>query len=253
MITQLQKSIPFLRWSFVRLILNIKKVEKEWQVGDGREQAALNFVRANAKKGDLDSVIEAIDEFAYKHSFLINVGDEKGELMDAAVRRARPKLALELGAYVGYSALRTARMLPKGGRLISVEFNAANAEITRQMIAHAGAGDRVRVVTGYIGDGGKTVEKLEKEHDVKPGSVDFMFLDHAKEAYLPDLKTVLAKGWLRKGAIVVGDNIKFPGVPDYRAYMKEQEGKTWKSVEHAAHAEYQTLIKDIVLESEYLG
>jgi catechol O-methyltransferase len=35
--------------------------------------------------------------------------------------------------------------------------------------------------------------------------------------------------------------------------MTEQEGLTWRTVEHEAHVEYQTLIKDLVLESEYLG
>jgi catechol O-methyltransferase len=35
--------------------------------------------------------------------------------------------------------------------------------------------------------------------------------------------------------------------------MREQEGRRWRSVEHDTHAEYQSLFKDIVLESEYLG
>ena len=44
-----------------------------------------------------------------------------------------------------------------------------------------------------------------------------------------------------------------PGAPEYRAYMKANEGSTWRTVEHETHVEYQTLIKDLVLESEYLG
>ena len=44
-----------------------------------------------------------------------------------------------------------------------------------------------------------------------------------------------------------------PGAPEYRAHMKAAEGTQWRSVEHHAHAEYQTLMKDIVLESEFLG
>jgi catechol O-methyltransferase len=35
--------------------------------------------------------------------------------------------------------------------------------------------------------------------------------------------------------------------------MREQQGKRWQTVEHRAHVEYQTLIGDLVLESEYLG
>ncbi len=35
--------------------------------------------------------------------------------------------------------------------------------------------------------------------------------------------------------------------------MREQQGKLWNTVEHKTHVEYQTLIPDLVLESEYLG
>ena len=58
---------------------------------------------------------------------------------------------------------------------------------------------------------------------------------------------------LKPGAIVVADNVKFPGAPKYREYMHEHEGREWRTTEHATHVEYQSLIKDLVLESEYLG
>jgi catechol O-methyltransferase len=51
----------------------------------------------------------------------------------------------------------------------------------------------------------------------------------------------------------VADNVKFPGAPAYRSYMTDQEGTLWRTVEHHAHVEYQTLLKDLVLESEYAG
>lgn len=35
--------------------------------------------------------------------------------------------------------------------------------------------------------------------------------------------------------------------------MREAEGKTWRTIEHDTHIEYQSLLKDRVLESEYLG
>ena len=52
---------------------------------------------------------------------------------------------------------------------------------------------------------------------------------------------------------MVADNVKIPGAPKYRAYMKAQEGRSWHTVEHETHVEYQSLLKDLVLESEYLG
>jgi catechol O-methyltransferase len=35
--------------------------------------------------------------------------------------------------------------------------------------------------------------------------------------------------------------------------MRRQEGVGWRTREHRAHAEYQSLIPDLVLESEFLG
>ncbi|HUE33566.1 MAG TPA: O-methyltransferase, partial [Mycobacterium sp.] len=53
--------------------------------------------------------------------------------------------------------------------------------------------------------------------------------------------------------IVVADNVKVPGAPKYREYMRRQQGQQWSTTEHKAHLEYQSLISDLVLESEYLG
>ena len=247
------KRAPFLRWSFVRMLFGIKKLTSEWQVGDGREEAVRAYVVENARPGDLDDAIRVVDEYAYEQKYLINVGDEKGELLDAALKRAAPELILELGTYCGYSALRMARAMPAGSRIVSIEFNDANAEIARGIWDHAGIGDKVTVVVGTLGDGGKTMDALQTEHGFGPGLVGFAFLDHDKDAYLPDLQSIVERGWLKPGAVVVADNIKFPGAPKYRACMTEQEGKSWRTTEHETHAEYQTLIKDLVLESEYLG
>jgi catechol O-methyltransferase len=246
------KRLPFLRWSFLRMFLGMKRLTSEWQVGDGREEALGAYVTQHARAGDLDDVIRVIDEFCYEQSFMINVGDEKGELLDSALRRASPQLILELGTYCGYSALRLTRAMPEGARVVSIEFNAANAAIARRIWDHAGIPDQLSVVVGTLGDGGKTMDALEAEHGFEKGTVGFVFIDHDKDAYLPDLERILQRGWLRAGSIVVADNIKFPGAPDYRAFMTEQEGLTWRTVEHEAHVEYQSLIKDLVLESEYL-
>jgi catechol O-methyltransferase len=243
---------PFLRWSVVRMTVGMPKLLKEWQVGDGREEALARYVLSHARQGDLDDVIRTIDTFCYEQSYMINVGDEKGEILDAAVRRADPRLVLELGTYCGYSALRIARMMSAGARLVSVELNAANAAIARRIWDHAGVGDRLTVVVGMLGDGGATVERLESEHGLTEGSVDLLFIDHDKKAYLPDLRLIIGRRWLHTGSVAVADNVKLPGAPRYRAYMKEAEGTKWRSVEHSTHAEYQTLLKDIVMESDYL-
>lgn len=246
------KRIPFLRWSFWRMALTMKHLMTEWQVGDGREARLADAVVQRARPGDAADAVRVIDDYCYNESFMINVGDEKGRILDAAVARAQPRRILELGTYCGYSALRMAVAAP-AARIFSIEFNPANAAIARRILEHAGVGGRVGVVVGTLGDGGATRDALRHTHGFHPGSVDLAFVDHAKDAYLPDLQLILREGWLRPGALVVADNVKVPGAPEYHAYMTRNEGTLWRTTEHHAHVEYQSVIRDLVLVSEYLG
>ncbi|MFC7449476.1 O-methyltransferase [Rhodococcus daqingensis] len=247
------KPVPFLRWSVIRFALGARRLLGEGQVGDGREEALAAHVTATARRGDIDDVIRAIDDFAHTRSFLMNVGDEKGEILDAAVRRARPALLLELGTYCGYSALRMARVMPPDATICTVEINPANEAIARGIWEHAGVGERITSVVGSIGDGGTTVARLRDEYGIDTGTVDFVFIDHLKSAYLPDLLRIVDEGWLHPGSVVVADNVRFPGAPDYLAHMRAEEGGRWRSTDHRTHVEYQRVLRDLVLESEYQG
>ena len=238
--------------SWGRLMLGMPSFLKTGQIGDGREAACAAHVETTAPPGDLDSALAAIDTFARDQAMLVNIGDEKGELLDAAVRRAKPAIVLELGTYCGYSALRIARAAPTA-RVYSVEFSPANAEVARRIWTHAGVADRITCVVGTIGDGGRTLDALSRDHGFGDGAVDLVFIDHDKNAYLSDLRSIIARGWLHPGSIVVADNVRVPGAPGYRRFLREQEGRSWRTVEHKTHVEYQSLLPDLVLESEYLG
>jgi catechol O-methyltransferase len=249
---KLGQYFPMLRWSVVRTGIGIRNFNRTGQIGDGREAAAADFVEANARRGDIDDVLATIDEYAYAKSFLVNIGDEKGALLDAAVRRADPRLALELGTYCGYGALRIARAAPSA-RIFSVELSSANAAVAQRIWTHAGVEQRITCVVGTIGDGGRTLDVLRDEYGFTSGTLDFLFIDHNKNVYLTDLLSIVERGWLPQGAIAVADNVGFPGSPKYRAYMRDQQGKGWETIEHPSHVEYQSLIPDLVLESRYLG
>ena len=178
----LRQKFPFLRYSFLRGAFGGRNVIRTGQMGDGREEATAEYVIANAPAGDVDAAIDAIDNFAYDKSILMNVGDEKGQLLDAAVKRANPKLAMELGAYCGYSGLRIARAAP-GANVFSIEKSGANASVARRVWAHAGLGDRITCINGTVGDG-TTLEVLAKDYGFTEGCLDFVFLDHWKDVYL---------------------------------------------------------------------
>lgn len=77
-------------------------------------------------------MLATIDTFATEKSMLVNVGDEKGALLDAAVRHVEPKRVLELGTYCGYSALRIARAAPQS-QVYSVELSPRSAQVAQRI------------------------------------------------------------------------------------------------------------------------
>ena len=66
---------------------------------------------------------------------------------------------------------------------------------------------------------------MEKEGLKK---IDLLFLDHSEELYAQDFKVVEGLGLLKKGAMVVADNVVRPGAPEYRALVRNMDG--WKSI-----------------------
>lgn len=65
--------------------------------------------------------------------------------MDAVIQEHQPSMLLELGAYCGYSAVRMARLLSPGARLLTIEINPDYAAITQRMVDFAGVQDKVRM------------------------------------------------------------------------------------------------------------
>ena len=53
--------------------------------------------------------------------------------------------------------------------------------------------------------------------------MDFVFIDHWNDLYVRDLKLLEAHGLLRKGTVIMADNLIFPGAPDYREYVQSSE------------------------------
>mmetsp|Transcript_20672 Transcript_20672/g.62900 ORF Transcript_20672/g.62900 Transcript_20672/m.62900 type:complete len:159 (-) Transcript_20672:129-605(-) len=69
--------------------------------------------------------------------------------------------------------------------------------------------------------------------------LDFVFVDHVKHLYLSDIELALELGVLADHAVVVGDNIIFPGAPDYKAFLIEGRGKdVFDTVVHDSTLEY---------------
>lgn len=204
-------------------------------MGDTKEQRILRYVQQNAKPGDPQSVLEAIDTYCTQKEWAMNVGDAKGQIMDAVIREYSPSLVLELGAYCGYSAVRMARLLPPGARLLTMEMNPDYAAITQQMLNFAGLQDKVTILNGASQD---LIPQLKKKYDVD--TLDMIFLDHWKDRYLPDTLLLEKCGLLRKGTVLLADNVIVPGTPDFLAYVRGSS--SFECTHYSSYLEYMKVV-----------
>lgn len=169
----------------------------------------------------------------------MTIGAEKRVFISNELTTAEPvpKLFLEFGSYVGYSAICLASAMMKRAapgeviRYLSFEKNPIIAAVAGSLVDLAGLRD---VVTIYVGSAGDSLTRLIKSGVVTRGTVDFMLLDHWKDFYISDLQLCEASLLLRPGSVVLADNIVFPGAPEYLAYV--MAGKAEASPESLSYA-----------------
>ena len=175
----------------------------------------LIYVKSHAKKGDVLDVISAIDKYTVEKEKSIIIGEEKGNILDELIRECRPSLVLELGSFFGYSALRMARLMTRPECMIyTVEAIPEFAKIAQEIIEFAGMKDRITVL---LGDSVNVIPALVNEC---LGPFDFVLLDHWKEAYKRDLIKLEDLKLMKKGSVVLADNVIYPGCPDYLEYVR---------------------------------
>jgi len=233
----------FLHWLWFGLAELLGALKAFLRREGSRERTVVEFVERNAIKGDPESVLRVMDAYAKEQRFLMNVGVEKGEVLEAALREVSAVRALELGAYCGYSAVLMGRLLKaNGGTLLSIEADVRNADLARRVVAHAGLSD---VVTIRVG---KAYEQIP--HLV--GRFDLVFIDHWKDDYLDDLKRLETGGHLTRGAAVVADNVGIFGstLVDYLDYVRSDP--QYDSRHHPLPMEYNADIVDGVEVSFYM-
>lgn len=207
-----------------------------------RRQAALEFARQIAERGNPVSVLAALDRFAREDRFLMNVGPEKGVLLEQELQKIGPRArVLELGSFVGYSAILMARCLSDEGRIVSIDVSPESSEVSRAMATLAGLEQRIEFLTGPANE---RLDSLE-------GPFDLVFLDHWKYLYKPDTEKILARGLLVEGGVIVADNLgPMFGENPYLAWMQARSDFESRYVD--GHVEYQT-IEDGALVSRFRG
>jgi predicted O-methyltransferase YrrM len=138
---------------------------------------------------------------------LLPVGHAAGSLINLLVKEGEARRILEVGSSYGYSTTWLAEAAREtGGKVVSLELQAAKTEYARQQLSRCGL---ERCVEFRIGD---ALESL----DALPGPFDFALIDLWKDLYVPVFERLHPK--LAQGAIVVADNMLQPA--SARAHAK---------------------------------
>lgn len=155
----------------------------------------------------------------------IHITPNQGKLLHVLALLCNARMILEIGTLGGYSAIWLARALPPGGRLISLEFNPAHAEVARANLARAGLANRVEVRVGRALD---LLPQIEAE---QADPFDLVFIDADKEPYTEYFQwalrlarpgaLILADNVIRHGAVLdaAGDNATLAGVQRFNAAL----------------------------------
>lgn len=132
-------------------------------------------------------------------------GHIQGRLLEMLVRMLRPRRALEIGTFTGYSALSMAAGLEEGAELHTVEVDDEQEEFIRSYFARSPHG---RKITLHIGSALDIVPKLG-------GEFDLAFIDGDKREY-PDYYRMLmgddgGRPLVHSGSVLIADNILWSG------------------------------------------
>ena len=127
----------------------------------------------------------------------------------------QPKKILEIGTFVGYSALCLAKGLTKGGKLHTIELKKEDADISLENFRKANASHQI------ILHRGNALDIIPTLHE----TWDLVFIDADKTNYINYYQLVLPA--VRSGGLVIADNVLFHG----EVLEKEIKGKNAKAIQ----------------------
>ncbi len=150
-------------------------------------------------------------------------GHIQGRLLSMLVAMIKPKRILELGTYVGYSAICLAENLPEDGKLITIDIDDEIEDMAREYINASPSASKIEFI---VADALKWLGECNE-------TFDLIFIDANKRHYIEYYNAVFDK--LTPGGFILADNTLWGG----------------KVVEKVANNDYQT--KGLLAFNDYLN
>ncbi len=126
-------------------------------------------------------------------------GHLQGRFLALLSKLARPRIAVEIGTYTGYSALCLAEGLAPGGMLHTIDIDPYLPEMVHRYIEKAGMLDRI---TMHHRPALEVITEL-------PTPFDLVFIDADKQNYPRYLEAVV--GRMAPGGLIIADNVLWSG------------------------------------------
>jgi len=148
-----------------------------------------------------DDLLQEIDDWTQKNSsgYTMLSGHLQGKLLEMISCMIRPKRILEIGTFMGYSALCLAKGLSEDGLLHTLEMNEKDAEKARSFFDRSSLGHKIIL---HRGNALKLIPELKETWDL-------VFIDADKPGYIEYFNLVLPQ--VRKNGFILADNIFFHG------------------------------------------
>ncbi len=148
-----------------------------------------------------DEVLHEIADHTYKnhpHSDMLS-GHWQGKFLELISCMVKPGRILEIGTFMGYSALCLAKGLLNGGQLHTIELRKEEGAIALQNFHKAKATDKIIL---HLGNALEIIPSIREEWDL-------VFIDADKVNYKAYYELVLPS--VRPGGFILADNMLFHG------------------------------------------
>ncbi len=129
----------------------------------------------------------------------MSVSANQGKLLQVLAMACNARQILEIGTFAGYSTIWLARILPAGGKVVTLEYDETYAAMAQNNINNAGLADRVDIRIGKASE----LLPLLKEEIIAP--FDMIFIDADKPPYAEYFEHAIKMS--RPGTIIVADNV----------------------------------------------
>jgi caffeoyl-CoA O-methyltransferase len=123
----------------------------------------------------------------------------QGKFLEMISCLLQPKRILEIGTFVGYSAIYLSNGLHKDGKLHTIELREEDAKTANENFRRANATGKIIL---HLGNALEIIPKLDEVWDL-------VFIDADKVGYSDYYKLVLPK--LKSGGLIIADNVLFHG------------------------------------------